>query len=254
VERVAKRLRSFGVPDRRIHLTGFPLPSKLAGQAQAALARRLFRLDPKLVFNRNAPREASALTQYLEQPLSARPISMTIAIGGAGAQTRQVGKILQALRGRILDGDLKLTLVAGIRPDVAGILHRMVQSAHLSANIHAGIEILVSENFEDYFHRFNECLADTDVLWTKPSELVFYASLGLPILLAAPVGDQEHANRNWLLSNDAALDAGDPDSMDLKLEDLLATGELCRIAWNAYSRLDRNGTARIQEFVSGCSA
>jgi hypothetical protein len=179
---------------------------------------------------------------------------MTIAIGGAGAQTRQVGKILQALRGRILDGDLKLTLVAGIRPDVAGILHRMVQSAHLSANIHAGIEILVSENFEDYFHRFNECLADTDVLWTKPSELVFYASLGLPILLAAPVGDQEHANRNWLLSNDAALDAGDPDSMDLKLEDLLATGELCRIAWNAYSRLDRNGTARIQEFVSGCSA
>jgi hypothetical protein len=82
---------------------------------------------------------------------------------------------------------------------------------------------------------------------------VFYAALGLPLLLAPPVGCQEHANRDWLLSNGAALDAGDPATLDRRLENLLAAGELCRIAWNAYSRLDRNGSDRIVELVESIS-
>ena len=110
-----------------------------------------------------------------------------------------------------------------------------------------GIEILHATDWEDYFRRFDECLSDTDLLWTKPSELVFYAALGLPLLLAPPVGDQEHSNRDWLLSNGAAMDAGDPATFGRRFEELLATGEFCRIAWNAYSRLDRNGSDRIVE-------
>jgi hypothetical protein len=69
------------------------------------------------------------------------------------------------------------------------------------------------------------------------------------MLLAAPLGGQEHANRNWLLSKDAALDAGDPATLNRRLEDLPTTGELCRIAWNAYSRLERNGSERIIKVV-----
>ncbi len=131
---------------------------------------------------------------------------------------------------------MSLTLVAGLRPDVAGILRDVVQSAGLAPRIGNGIEILHATDWEDYFRRFEACLSDTDLLWTKPSELVFYAALGLPLLLAPPVGRQEHSNRDWLLSHGAALDAGDPATFGRRFEELLATGEFCRIAWNAYSR------------------
>jgi hypothetical protein len=249
VQRVAERLRSFGVPDRRVHITGFPLPAKLVAQAQSALARRLHRLDPAATFRQQAHIDAAALCSHPPQPLLGRAITMTIAIGGAGAQTRQVGQILSSLRGRIMAEKLSLTLVAGMRSDVAGILGAMVRSAGLAPRIGNGIDILFAADPKDYFRRFEDCLAGTDLLWTKPSELVFYAALGLPLLLAPPVGGQEHANRDWLLFNEAALDAGDPAALDRRLTDLLATGELCRVACNAYSRFDRNGSDRILELV-----
>ncbi len=248
VQRVADRLRSFGVPGRKIHVTGFPLPAKLVEGASAALARRLCRLDAKSVF-RIKSQGADAFIRRFSQPCSAQPISMTIAIGGAGAQTRQAGAILQALKARISEGRFKLTLVAGIRFDVANRLKTMVQSAGLEDRLGHGIDILFAGSLKDYFQQFDDCLADTDLLWTKPSELVFYASLGVPMLLSEPLGGQERANREWLLSNDAAFDAGDPAMLDCRLEQLLSTGELCRIAWNAYSRLERNGAERIKQIL-----
>jgi hypothetical protein len=251
VERVAKRLRSFGVPDQRIHVTGFPLPANLVRQAPISLSRRLYRLDPNAIFRRQASRNALALIERSESHGSIGPISITFAIGGAGAQTRQVGQILKSLKAQVLQGKLSLTLIAGIRPDVASILLKMVQSAGLANCIDKGIKILFTEDLQNYFRNFDDCLADTDILWTKPSELVFYASLGLPILLAAPVGGQEHANRNWLLSMNAGLDAGDPAVLNQRIEEMLATGELSRIAWNAYSQLERNGTALIARLIDG---
>ncbi len=248
VTRVAERLRSFGVPEHRIHITGFPLPAKLIAQARPALARRLHRLDPASAFHKQAP---ECFVDLIRRPAAHSPlppISMTIAIGGAGAQTAQVGRLIRSLRGQVAAGEMRLTLVAGLRPNVAGILRELVQSAGLAPRIGNGIEILHANDWEDYFRRFNECLSDTDLLWTKPSELAFYAALGLPLLLAPPVGSQEHSNRDWLLSHDAALDAGDPATFGRRFEELLATGEFCRIAWNAYSRLDRNGSDRIVEF------
>jgi hypothetical protein len=250
-KQVAQRLRSFGVPDQRIHVTGFPLPARLVRQTQPALARRLHRLDPKSAFRAQAPEGIGAFLRNNAPPSLMRPIALTMAIGGAGAQTRQVGQILQSLRGQILSGKLSLTLVAGKRHDVAGVLRKMVQSAGLAACIEGGIKILLADDTSKYFQLFEDCLAETDLLWTKPSELVFYAALGLPLLLAPPVGGQEHANREWLLSHGSAVDAGKPAVLDRRLEDLLATGELCRIAWNAYSRLDRNGCERILELVGG---
>ena len=249
VKRVAERLRSFGVPDHRIHITGFPLPAKLIAQARPALARRLHRLDPEFAFHKQAPECMMDLIRRPAAHFPLQPISMTIAIGGAGAQTAQVGRLVRSLRGQVAAGKMSLTLVAGLRPDVAGILREVVQSAGLAPRIGNGIEILHATEWEEYFRRFNECLSDTDLLWTKPSELVFYAALGLPLVLAPPVGCQEHSNRDWLLSYGAALDAGDPATFGHRFEELLATGEFCRIAWNAYSRLDRDGSDRIVELI-----
>jgi hypothetical protein len=254
VERVAERLRSFGVPNQRIHLTGFPLPANLIRQALPVLARRLHRLDPNCRFRKQAYREIAALEPHSSEPFSLRPISMTVAIGGAGAQIRQAGQVVKSLKNQVLEGRLSLTLVAGIRPGVAAVLREMIQSAGMSSCIGKGIKILLAKDLEDYFRRFNDCLAKTDVLWTKPSELVFYAALGLPILLADPVGGQEHANRNWLLSMNAGLDAGDPAQLDQRLENLLAEGDLCRIACNAYLHIERNGLARIVELIKNKNA
>jgi hypothetical protein len=246
VNRVADRLRSFGVSDRHIHLTGFPLADGLIANSQTALRRRLYRLNPKSTFH------DSRVETFLRNPLpnsSRGPIAMTVAIGGAGAQVCQVEQMLRSLRKMILNGKLHLTLVAGTRADIAKKFDGMVQSAGLVFHGENGVQILFADKPVQYFRRFEECLIDTDLLWTKPSELVFYAALGLPILLAPPVGGQEHANRNWLLSHHAALDAGDPAVLDQRLDHLIAEGELCRIAWNAYSRLERNGLERIREVI-----
>jgi hypothetical protein len=251
VKRVAERLLSFGVPAHKIHVTGFPLPAKLVAQAQPALARRLHRLDPTFVFRKRASESIVDILRDSAAPSISQPISITVAIGGAGAQTRQAAQLVRSLKEQVASGKMRLTLVAGMRPEVAGILREVVQSAGLEPHIGNGIEILHAADWKDYFQRFEDCLSNTDLLWTKPSELVFYAALGLPLLLAPPVGGQEHANRDWLLSNGAAIDAGDPAALGQRIEKLLSSGELCRIAWNAYFRLDRNGSDRIVELV-GC--
>ena len=41
--------------------------------------------------------------------------------------------------------------------------------------------------------------------------------------------------------------------MDRRLEELLATGALCRIAWNGYSRLDRDGFNRIHKILDSAN-
>ena len=248
-ERAAARLRSFGVPHRDVHLTGFPLPEKLVSQASAALARRLLRLDPQLNFCRQN-RDARALIPQSSEASLNQPISMMVAIGGAGAQTRQAGQITQSLRHWILEDKLRLTLVAGVRHDVASALKKMIAAIGLEERLGRGIDILLADALPEYFKKFDDCLNNADVVWTKPSELVFYASLGAPLLLAKPLGAQEHANRNWLLSEGAAIDAGEPALLADRLEQLLATGELCQAAWNAFSRLRRDGSERIREIIA----
>jgi hypothetical protein len=247
VPRVVDRLRSFGVPETRIHLTGFPLPARLVDQAYSSLARRLHRLDPKRAFLDSAG-PGVVKHDWDQAPAEQTPITLTFAVGGAGGQTHYVGQILHSMRERILRGEFQINLVAGTRADVARIFGRMLQSSGLPIS-QGGVKILSAHEPREYFRKFEDCLADTDILWTKPSELVFYAALGLPILLAPPVGGQEYANRDWILSHDAGIDMGEPSRLDEKLQKWLSEGKLAHIASNAYSRLDRNGLQRILGIV-----
>src|SRR5262249_46341172 len=61
-DRAGRRLRAFGVPKERIHLTGFPLPTELLGGPgfellRRDLAERIVRLDPKGAFRAEAREE-----------------------------------------------------------------------------------------------------------------------------------------------------------------------------------------------------
>src|SRR3954469_15598215 len=75
---------------------------------------------------------------------------------------------------------------------------------------HDGVELLSQPDVFSYFRAFNELLARADALWSKPSELTFFAALGLPFIGAPPVGVHEEWNLRWAADRGAALKQHDP--------------------------------------------
>lgn len=262
------RLRAYGVPAQRSDLTGFPLPPTLLGGegltvARRNLARRLAHLDPAGRFRRD---KASELARELG-PLDgeAAPPHLAFAVGGAGAQAALVDELLPAVRHLLLAGTLRLTLIAGVRAEVAARFRRAL-ARHQIPEVHhvaagggleapaGGAAILAAADLDRYFSTFAALLATTDLLWTKPSELTFFAALGLPILIAPPVGAHEILNRRALLDVGAGLSP--PPLADLApwLARTLGNGTLAAAAWAGFERLPRRGLYRIRDRVLAASA
>jgi hypothetical protein len=109
----------------------------------------------------------------------------------------------------------------------------------------SGIRIIFAPDFDSYYSLFNECLLDTDVLWTKPSELSFYAALGLPLVLAKPVGSHERYNRRWLREQGVAMKQHKLRHAGDWLDEWLEDGTLAAAAWTAFFRMSKEGTYRI---------
>jgi predicted transcriptional regulator len=101
----------------------------------------------------------------------------------------------------------------------------------------------------EYFRRFNLALRTTDVLWTKPSELSFYTALGLPIVMAPPLGSQERANREWLERLGAGVPQSDPRYADEWLFDLVESGWLAEAAMQGFVEGEQLGSAAIRATV-----
>src|SRR5258705_436564 len=138
-----------------------------------------------------------------------RPQLVVFAVGGAGAQVPLAKSVIAGLKRQILEGGLRLALVAGRRQDVASALSRALAANGLTG--HSGAELLYESDVYAYFRRFNELLASADVLWSKPSELTFFAALGLPFIAAPPVGAHEACNLRWATDRGAALPQHDPE-------------------------------------------
>jgi hypothetical protein len=88
-------------------------------------------------------------------------------------------------------------------------------------------------------------LAETDALWTKPSELTFFAALGLPLILSPPVGEHERLNARWASEHGAALAQHDPRAAASWLGDWLSDGTLAHTAWNGFRALPKLGLYEI---------
>ena len=101
-------------------------------------------------------------------------------------------------------------LVAGVRAAVEARFREEIQLAGLEGSLGQGLEILRADSLEEYFDRFDAVMARTDALWTKPSELSFYAALGLPLVFAPPVGVHERYNRRWVRESGAGVVQRDP--------------------------------------------
>ncbi len=250
--KVAQRLRAYGVPDERIHLTGFPLPLELLGDEDLSvlkkdLAQRLFYLDPKGKF---WTRHGMNVEYFLGKEncvfRNDRKLTITYAVGGAGAQKEIGEKIAKSLKDKLRANEIKLILVAGIRKEVNDFFESVKNEIDPDGN---SIQIIYSEYLNDYFDLFNKALQDTDILWTKPSELSFYSALGIPIIMSPIIGSQEKFNRKWLREIQAALKQETPDYTDQWLYDLLNRGTLAESAWDGFLKARKLGTFKIKQVL-----
>jgi UDP-N-acetylglucosamine:LPS N-acetylglucosamine transferase len=221
----AKRLLAYGVRKPNIEITGFPLPPALEERAEEVFEGRLRRLEGR----------------------AGDPPLLTVAIGGAGAQAGRVRRLLRSLAGPLRTGDLRVALVAGLRRHLAQRFRRWT-AAELGDAME-GVEVVDAHDFAELYRRFNTLLERTDALWTKPSELSFYAALGLPLILDDPVGDHERANARWLLDGGAARLRPLGAAVETEVPAWLSDGTLAGCAHSAFECLPRGGTAKITDVV-----
>src|SRR5438876_1161545 len=160
-----------------------------------------------------------------------------------GAQRAIATKLLRALARPLRAGRVALALVAGRRRDVARGLRAAASSEGLAG--HPAVELLEEPDTLLYLRKFNALLARTDVLWTKPSEMTFFAALGLPVIAAPPVGVHEERNLRWAMEQGALLMQGDPDRAGEWLPRWIADGTLARAAWNGFLKLPKLGLYEI---------
>jgi hypothetical protein len=252
--RAGRRLEAYGVPASRITFTGFPLPHELVGGPGLGvllsnLAARIVRLDPTGAFRREQGEMLAHVLGALPLVEERRPPLLTYAVGGAGAQTGLTREFLPSLRPHILEGRLRLALVAGIRGDVKAEMEDALARSRLSEAVGAGVEVLFDPSLDGYLTRMNALLARTDILWTKPSELCFFGALGIPLVLSPPVGVHERLNRRWVRESGAGFKQRDATCAADWISDLLEDGAFAGAAWSGFLRLPKFGLYRILEAV-----
>jgi hypothetical protein len=253
-ERVAERLKLYGVKPENIFLTGYPLPLENIGSENLEILRedlkyRLLNLDPrKKYFKKYRMLIETNLGKLPDK--SDYPLTIMFSVGGAGAQKEIGVKIVKNLIGKIKDGEIKVILSAGVRKKVRQFFEKELARDPLSNDLKGRIEVLFGENIEDYFQKFNLALRKTDILWTKPSELSFYAALGIPVIIAPTIGSQEEFNMRWLLKSGFGLRQENPNYITQWLFDWLSQGYLAEAAFQGFIEGEKLGTFNIQKIIS----
>jgi hypothetical protein len=93
-------------------------------------------------------------------------------------------------------------------------------------------------------------LKNTDILWTKPSELSFYSALGIPIIIAPPIGSQEDFNKKWLLHMGAGILEENPKYASQWIFDSLNGGRFAEAAMQGFIKEEKLGAFNIQKIIS----
>ena len=246
-EKVKQRFLMYGLPENNLIITGFPLPKENIGAQKeilkSDLLSRIKNLDPQKKYNEE-------YGGVIEDELSGveikpeRPLSITFAVGGAGAQKEIGATIISKLKEQIKNQKIVVNLVAGNRPEVRDYFSEEMKKLE----IESGVNIIFAPDKIEYFRQFNQILKVTDILWTKPSELSFYCALGLPIIISSPVGSQEDFNRDWLISVGGGIDSPSPEFVDQWLPPMLSSGRLARAAMDGYLNAEQMGTYNIKKY------
>jgi hypothetical protein len=245
-------LRAYGVPDERIHITGFPFSESLLGDADLSrlkhdLGQRLHYLDPKGDF---FARHGKSVEQFLGSSHCAfrndRTLTISYAVGGAGAQKEFGRKIALSLAPLLREGKVVLNLIAGTKPAVREYFQEVADTVDSSGR---SVRVLFSADTWEYFRLFDDAMRTTDILWTKPSELSFYTALGLPIIVTGALGPQERFNRYWLRELQSGIRQLAPEHTAFWLMDFLRKGMLAEAAWSGFLKARKKGTYKILELL-----
>jgi hypothetical protein len=252
-----QRLMQYGIPADRIHLTGFPLPLENVATAAEDLRRRIPVLDAWGAFLRGYGRMLDAELGPLPAP-HARPLSITFAVGGAGAQAELARDIVRGLAGQLREGRMRLNLVAGVRSEVERHFRRTIGELGLESEIGRSIHeseigrsihLLLAPTKDEYFARFNHLLRETDVIWTKQSELCFYPALGIPLVISDPLGAHEERNLETVLRVGAGQRQEDPCAAAEWRTDWMNNGLLALNAFQGYFHMPRMDTENMKRLL-----
>jgi hypothetical protein len=257
------RLREYGVPQHRIIETGFPLPKENIGERRSILHHdliaRLVNLDPNGVFFENLrgviceklfadasvpPTSFNDLKRYANHPLT-----ITYAIGGAGAQADIALRMIKAHERRLREGRIKINITVGTNREVKELLEREVERIGLDNHVGRSITIVYADIYEEYYTAMNRVLRTTDILWSKPSEMSFYTALGLPVVMAPHIGAHERYNFDWLVHLGSGYGQEDADQADEWLTYWLEDGRLARAALQGYLYAPCMGTYNIEKLI-----
>ncbi|KKS19085.1 MAG: hypothetical protein UU78_C0094G0008, partial [Candidatus Roizmanbacteria bacterium GW2011_GWC2_41_7] len=211
---------------------------------KADLKNRLMNLDPKKSYFKKYKELINLKLGRLPEK-SDHPLTIMFTVGGAGAQKELGVKIVRSLAREIKTGKIKIILVAGIRTKIKNYFLENTKG------FGGAVEIIFDETMEGYFQKFNQALRRADILWTKPSELSFYAALGIPIIIAPPIGSQEDFNQRWLLNSGFGLLQKDVNYINEWLFDWLNRGFLAEAAMQGFVEGEKMGTFNIKKICFG---
>jgi hypothetical protein len=242
------RLLQYGVPEERIFVTGFPLPQENVDTAPTDLARRLAVLDERGTVRARYRRILNPSRSETAEE-SVGPLSVTFAVGGAGAQAKIAADILASLETALREGRMRLNLVAGVRPGVRDYFLQLLRERRLETELGRSVRMLFTETKDEYFQRFNVLMRETDVLWTKPSELCFYAGLGIPIVMCPALGAHEERNAASLMQAGAGHGQEPPRAAAEWLPDWQRNGLLAISAFNGFLHVPSRGTENIKRVL-----
>jgi len=243
------RLKLYGVSPKNILLTGYPLPKENTGENLSILKEdmkhRLLNLDPEKKYRKiYGPLIRISLGELPEK--SNHPLTIMFSIGGAGAQKDIPLNAINSLREKIKNRKLRFIIAVGVREELRKYFSDNIRDLKLDGWVH----ILSGVTTDDYFKNFNEALRETDVLWTKPSELSFYAGLGIPIIIAPTIGSQEDFNKKWLLHVGAGIPQENPRYTEQWFYDSLNAGDFAEAAMQGFMEIETMGTYNIERIIN----
>jgi len=233
-KKAANRLLLYSVNPNNIHLTGFPLPKKLIGESSENVATQNYLKRKKYL---SIPHQIS----------SNSPLEIAYIVGGAGAYSKIGKEIALSFRDEINKGTVVLYLVAGIKKSIIDDYNAFIEKEFSESH---SIRLVYGVDQNDYFNKFTDLMANIHIIWTKPSEIVFYSALGIPIIMTDPLGPQEKANREWLIESGAGIDQYLSKHTNLWVINRLNKGIFYEMTCNGWENGIRSATYKIPEIIS----
>lgn len=232
ISRSADRLKSYGVPGDRIHVTGFPLPVANTGLKDLVTLTRDFEIRKERI-----RRDSNV------------PMTIMFPFSGAGAYSNVLAELVKAMLDHLREGSVRLVVSCGDNEDAQRNAENLFVNYGLEESEFT--EIMFDRDLFNSFDRFNLALKSVDVIVTKPGEIVFYAGLGIPMVFLPPIGAHEARNREYLIENGCAVDMEDVSRFAEWLEEKRRNESLLELAEMGYQSLPKGGAFEIDELVRG---